>query len=275
MEKLQKALQQARTKRAEVNADAPNRPKEQPAKRSVEQGGAWETLPLAELNDKHLADMRVVTRHASKLAMPFDILRTKILLQMRQNGWTRMAVTSPSASCGKSTLSANLALGLGRQSELHSILFEFDLRRPALARTLGAQPAHNISEMLGGAIGFDEQAVRLRPNVAACLCSAPVDDPSRYMLHDQTVQILDDIEKTYNPDVMLFDMPPLLVGDDTRAFLRNVDCALIVARAEVSTANQIDICEKELGEHTNVLGVVLNQCRHLPQDDNTYGYGSD
>ncbi|MEP2426610.1 MAG: chromosome partitioning ATPase-like protein, partial [Tateyamaria sp.] len=177
--------------------------------------------------------------------------------------------------CGKSTLSANLALGLGRQNELHSILFELDLRRPSLAKTLGAQPTHNIDEMLGGALSFDQQAMRLRPNVAACLCSAPVEDPSRYMLHGQTSEILDEVEKTYAPDAMLFDMPPLLVGDDTRAFLRNVDCALIVARAEVSTATEIDICEKELGEHTNVLGVVLNQCRHLPQDDNCYGYGAD
>lgn len=272
MEKLQKALQQARTKRAEVGSGTPDRKAEPTSRRSTEQSGAWDMMPLVELHDKHLTDMRVVTRHASKAAMPFDILRTKILLQMRQNGWTRMAITSPSAACGKSTLSANLALGLGRQSELHSILFEFDLRRPSLAKILGRQPSHNIGELLNGDIGFAEQAMRLSPNVAACLCSAPVNDPSRYMLHDQTVQVLDQIEKSYNPDVMLFDMPPMLVGDDTRAFLRNVDCTLIVARAEVSTANQIDICEKELGEHTNVLGVVLNQCRHLAQDTDNYGY---
>ena len=51
-----------------------------------------------------------------------------------------------------------------------------------------------------------------------------------------------------------------------------VDCALLIARAEVTTVAQIDACEREIAEQTNVLGVVLNQYRH--EDDTTgYGYG--
>jgi hypothetical protein len=39
--------------------------------------------------------------------------------------------------------------------------------------------------------------------------------------------------------------------------------------ADVTTVAQIDTCEREIAEHTNMLGVVLNQCRD-PDDD--YGY---
>jgi len=49
-----------------------------------------------------------------------------------------------------------------------------------------------------------------------------------------------------------------LVNDETRAFLRNVDCALIVIRASVTRYAQFDICEQEIAEQTNVLGTVLN-----------------
>jgi Mrp family chromosome partitioning ATPase len=69
---------------------------------------------------------------------------------------------------------------------------------------------------------------------------------------------------------MIFDLPPVLVSDDTRAFLKDVDCALIVARAGATSAAQIDTCEREVAEQTNVLGVVLNQCRHI--EDTDYGY---
>jgi hypothetical protein len=48
------------------------------------------------------------------------------------------------------------------------------------------------------------------------------------------------------------------VNDDTRAFLKHADCALIVIRAGQTRYGQFDTCEREFGEQTNVLGVVLN-----------------
>ena len=74
--------------------------------------------------------------------------------------------------------------------------------------------------------------------------------------------MIDRIEARYKPDVMIFDLPSVLVNDDTRAFLKNVDCALIVVRANQTRYSQFDTCEREIAEHTNVLGVVLNAYRH-------------
>jgi Mrp family chromosome partitioning ATPase len=100
-------------------------------------------------------------------------------------------------------------------------------------------------------------------------------DPTSVLLSHKTHAVLKEIEETYAPDVMIFDLPPVLVSDDTRAFLKDVDCALIVAKAEATSASQIDTCEREIAEQTNVLGVVLNQCRHVGDTDygyNKYGY---
>ena len=73
---------------------------------------------------------------------------------------------------------------------------------------------------------------------------------------------------------MLFDMPPLLVSDDTIAFLDQVDCVLMIAAAEESTMGEIDRCGKELARHTQVLGVVLNKCRFMDRDEGyDYDYG--
>ena len=52
----------------------------------------------------------------------------------------------------------------------------------------------------------------------------------------------------------------MLVNDDTRAFLKNVDYALIISRASVTKYSQFDMCAREIAEHMNVLGVVLNAC---------------
>ena len=73
-----------------------------------------------------------------------------------------------------------------------------------------------------------------------------------------------------NPDTVIYDLPPMLTCDDVMAFLPNVDCVLLIAGAEISTVDEIDRCENDLAQQTNVLGVVLNKCRYAGEE---YGYG--
>ena len=232
----------------------------------------WGALKPYDPDLKALIRNRVVTYDASAAATPFDVLRTKVILQMRKSGWRRLAITSPTAACGKTTMACNLALGLSRQPDLRAILVEFDLRRPAMAELLSTEPDRDVTSMLTGEVGFEEQAMRVRDNVAVSMARRPSTDPTKYMLSGETQDRLKEIEARYRPDMVIFDLPPLLMGDDTRAFLSNVDCALVVARAEKSTIAQIDNCEREIAEHTNVLGVVLNQCRYGDESSGYYGY---
>ncbi|MGB7406233.1 MAG: CpsD/CapB family tyrosine-protein kinase, partial [Pacificimonas sp.] len=188
---------------------------------------------------------------------------TKIILAMRRNGWRRLAITSPTALCGKSTTIANLCAGFSRQPDIKTILFDLDLRRPALHKILGYRPANSITKLLCQEVSLTEQSVRIGGNVALSLASGPASDPTQYLLSDQTVKVLDEIEAAHQPDLMMFDMPPLLVGDDTRAFLKEVDCAILIVRAEETTTAQIKACQQEISEQTNLLGAVLTQVRYL------------
>ncbi|MEM1340760.1 MAG: CpsD/CapB family tyrosine-protein kinase [Pseudomonadota bacterium] len=267
MERLQEALQKAREKREGV-------PSQPMPVRSVQGSvpAAWEALKPFEPDLKLLERNRIVATKASKSSAPFDILRTKVLLNMRKNGWTRLALTSPTAACGKTTTACNLALGFSRQPDVRTCLFEFDLRRPSIARNLNLSLEHDITEVLAGDVSFSEQALRYQGNVAVLAAKQAHADPTAIMLQSQTHEVLEQIEKRYALDLAIFDLPPLLAGDETRAFLKEVDCALMVALAETSTTAQIDACEREMAEHCNVLGVVLNYCRL--GDDGVQSYGS-
>lgn len=83
------------------------------------------------------------------------------------------------------------------------------------------------------------------------------------------MRVIEEMRQRMSPHVILFDMPPMLSNDDVLAFLPHVDCAILVAAAEQSTLDEVDVCEQELSERTNVLGVVLNKCRFSPEK---YGY---
>lgn len=284
MEKLQIALRKARETRSMRDARVDGLPVGAGLDGDVAAQGtpaeltasdydlAWRALAPAEIDPAHLVRNRVVALDSVQAASPFDVLRTKIFLMMRKNGWTRLAITSPGPGCGKSTLACNLAAGFTRQPDLRTMLIELDLRRPTIAKTLGITPPHDVSSMLAGQFSFAEQALRLRDNVAIAAARRPSKDPTSLLLSRSTETALSEIETLYAPDLMIFDLPPILLGDDTRAFLKQTDCALIVARANVTTAPQIAACEQEISEHTNVLGVALNQCRHIDPDT---GYGSD
>lgn len=278
MEKLQKALQKAREQRhpapepvEAVNMglapDGAGGTAPGPADTGAQ--GLWEALESFEPTAKTLEKNRIVTASAGHLGASFDILRTKTLLTMRKNGWTRLAITSPTMSCGKTTTACNLAIGYARNPEVRTILLEFDLRRPSIAKTLGLPDSRDLTEMLNGTTDFSQHARRYRSNVAVVAANAPSHDPASVLISKTTQDVLQDIEDRYAPDLMIFDLPPLLVTDDTRAVLKDVDCAILVARAGTTTVSQLDICEREIAEHTNMLGIVLNNCRDV--EDN-YGY---
>ena len=272
MEKLQQALESARARRgaAPLPSALPTVAAPRGARGPSVLSEAWAELRKVTLDPAHLIRHRVVSSSADEAAVPFDILRTKIQLNMSKNGWKRLAITSPSPACGKTTIACNLALGFARQTDLRVILFEFDLRRPNMDKLLGLSAGGDIAGMLTGRIPFAEHAVRLHGNVALAIAGRAAHDPGTILISQETVDRLAEIDKTYQPDLMIFDLPPLLVNEDARAFLRNIDCALMVAAAERSTVSEIDLCEREIAEHCNVLGVVLNQCQYA---DESMGYG--
>jgi len=279
MEKLQQALHKARRER-DATAAAQGRAVRGDARGANHGSGdgdtladdAWLSIAPVTLDPEHLIRQRIVSHDNSRDSGAFDILRTKLMLQMKKHGWRRIAITSPTPVCGKSTVVCNLALGLSRQSDIRTVVLELDLRKPSIAEMLGVRPPEDIARMLSGDVSFQDQALRIRDNTAISIAQSATSDPTRYFLSEKLEARLAEIEAAQDPDLMIFDVPPLLAGDDTRALLRHVDCALLIARAEMTTVAQIDACEREIAEQTNVLGVVLNQYRH--EDDTTgYGYG--
>jgi Mrp family chromosome partitioning ATPase len=58
-----------------------------------------------------------------------------------ERGWRRVAVTSPTRGCGKSTVAANLALSLSRRPSGRTVLLDLDLRRPGQAGAVRAARA--------------------------------------------------------------------------------------------------------------------------------------
>ncbi len=275
MEKLQAALARAREKRDNDGhpiRKATSRVPSRNIRNSVQADintDLWDNIPMFEPQEKKMHQSRIYAGEVSPEAKHFDILRTKLLLEMRRNDWTRIAITSATPGCGKTTTACNLITGFGRQPEEYGMLFDMDFRRPAVSKAFGAAPAASLEDVFLGEVGFANQALRMHPNTSVSMTTRAVADPARVILHSQTAETLDQVQNDYRPDLMLFDMPPVLVSDETRGFLKLVDAVLIVAGAESSTVSQVDEVEREVAQYSDVAGIILNKCRFMEDD---YGY---
>lgn len=271
MEKLQAALDKARERR-EGSVPASGLSSQRPSQRAPLED-RWKALKPIHTDPKILRKNRVFFKDSQNSeAASFDVLRTKVLLQMEKNGWTRMAVTSAGSRAGKSTVCCNLASSIARQQSIRAIFMDLDMRNPSMAKKLGVETDGTVADMMTGSISFEEHASRLGPNVALAMNARPVKDPSDVFLDDATGNFLRRLEQEYQPNLMVFDVPPIFVSDDATAIFSHVDCVLIVVDAERSTIPDLDRCEKEVADHANVLGMVLNKCR-FPEAGYGYGYG--
>lgn len=211
----------------------------------------------------------MVAHAGGREATPYDMLRTRMLQQARKNGWRRIAIVSPHSGSGKTTTAANLIFSFGRQHDLSTLVLDFDLRRAGLSQLLGQSLHHGMEDVLEGRVAFADHGLRLGSNVAVGLNRGPTRNPSELLQSRRTPAALDALEALYEPDVVLFDMPAMMATDDNYGFLRNVDCALIVAAAEQTAMDLVDVAEREVAELTDVMGIVLNKCRYT---DGAYGY---
>ena len=92
------------------------------------------TFKEVRLSADHLEAKRIVAlRHfKSEHGRYYDMLRTQVLQEMDKKSWQFLAVTSPTAGCGKTVTACNLAMSIARLPERSVLLVDLDLRKPTL-----------------------------------------------------------------------------------------------------------------------------------------------
>lgn len=278
MERIQAAIQKAKEQRGEtpdagshVAGSLVAASPRSAARAAVAPGmPVWAELPVFSPNPARMEASRIVTfADADPAHAAFDMMRTRLLRVLRANGWTSVGITSPSTGCGKTTTALNLAFGLAHQADLHTVLVDLDLRRPSVACELGLPGARSVGALLQGRASLAETFVRYGDTLAIGASSEPIRNSGDMLMSAVASQAAAGIKAAFAPDVLIYDLPPMLSSDDALAFLPHLDCVLLVAGAEKSRLDEVDKCEHELAEAGKLLGVALNMCRYMGEE---YGY---
>lgn len=232
-------------------------------------GDEWPFLRMVSpgVRSRKMARAPLVNLHRDDpAAAAFDLLRTRLLQALRDNGWTRIGVTAPTGGCGATFTAVNLALSMARIQGSRTVLMDMNLRAPGIGAALDMRGAGNMRSFLCGAAPVRDAFLRVSETLALGLTQQPENNAAE-LLHDaRTTAALQRMINQLRPGVVLYDLPPVLAHDDVSAFLPQVDGILLVADGTATTAAHIAACERVLDGHTRLLGVVLNRARQSSYD---------
>jgi protein-tyrosine kinase len=215
-----------------------------------------------KVDRNHLEANRIIApQTGNPQAGAFDMLRTKVLQEMDEQGWQIVVMTSPSVGCGKTMSSINLALSIARQPDRSVYLVDLDFRKPKIAYTLGATPEHDISNVIKGECDIEDAMFHIDiagPQLTILANRQSIKHPSEAIASRQIKSMFDYIKSEVRRPIIVVDMPPVLITDDVLAFLPQADCCILAVAEGISTISDVDSSEKLL-TGTNYLGCILTK----------------
>ena len=217
---------------------------------------------VVALDPKHLESMRIIAHNVLDLrSRAYDMLRTQVLRAMAAEKWQLIGVTSPTAGCGKTLTSVNLAMSIARQQDKSALLVDLDLQRPQVAKTLGLKPQQGVFGALEGKMTLPDTILRAQignHQVSLLPCETSTSHSSEWCASHEMGSLIQDIRTYCRSQIAIIDLPPVLTGDDVISILPHLDCVILVTAVGVSTTSDIERCKRHL-QSTEVVRVVLNK----------------
>ncbi len=209
---------------------------------------------------KNTGETRVVSLEepSSPAAEAYRALRTSIQFLAFYRSLRLLQVTSPSASEGKTTTVANLAVALARSGQ-SVILVSCDLRRPRLHEFFSLQNRVGFTSVLLGQAQLPSalQTVPTQERLRV-LASGPLPpNPSELLASSRAAELLAALQA--QADMVILDCPPVLPVTDSAVLSASVDGTLLVASAGLTSGKQVARAVELLRQvDAPLLGTVLN-----------------
>lgn len=274
MERIQKALDQAKRQRSAAKQESDRQETKEPV-HPVESGESVMSATAVRYSRTKVVDVpqKVLEQNRLVAALPnheltdvYRILRTRVLQSMNSNRWNALAITSPATGSGKTLTSINLAISLAREINRTVLLADFDLRNPNIHSYFGYKPELGLSDYLFHDAPLGE--VLFSPSIDRLVVlpgRESVHNSSEMLRSPKMVKLVEELKGRYKDRLIIFDLPPILAVDDALAFAPYTDAMLMVAE---NGATQREDLEKalEILKGTPLVGTVLNKSDAVSPD---------
>jgi capsular exopolysaccharide synthesis family protein len=197
----------------------------------------------------------------------FRTLRANLRHVMDEEGAQSVLVTSANPGEGKTTVAWNLARAEAAFGA-NVLIVEADMRRPVLARSLGASATPGLSQLLNAeasledlvqSTAFDERenGSASTARIDVLLAGTPPSNPAELLGSDRMQAVLETVPEAY--DLVVLDTPPASVVSDVIPMFESVGGVVVVGRLGMTTyESAVELREQLETLDAPVLGVVVN-----------------
>lgn len=196
-------------------------------------------------------------------------LRTNLHFLTATGSTRTIVVTSATAGEGKTTTAVNLAVALADTGS-SVLLVDADMRRPAVAKTLGLEGRAGLSTLLIGQAGLEDLAQRWGDRPLDVLPAGQVPpNPSELLSSLPMADLLAEAAGRY--DVVIVDSPPVLAVTDATVLSTLAGGTLMVVATGRHRKTELREALDRL-DHVGarVLGLVLNRAEVGKEDTRRY-----
>jgi protein-tyrosine kinase len=228
------------------------------------------TVPV---NASFLRKQRVIGGIQDKRIIDaYKLLRTRVLQRMQQNNWNTLGVTSAGEHTGKTLTAVNLSISIAMKLNYTVLLVDADMRRPNVHNLFGFQPTLGLKDYLEANASIEEILVHPSIDRLVILPGRSVEHGSSELLASpRMVELVEELKSRYPSRLVVFDLPPVMVGDDVVAFAPNLDTAMLIVEDHKTQADEL-ARSIDLLEGLDLIGAVLNKSTEDSRQPYDYYY---
>ena len=199
---------------------------------------------------------------------------TRVEQHLKRRGQQVLLISSVAENEGKSSVAANLALGLAEKGR-KVVLLDMDLRKPALYKVFDRPKIREkmLADYLQGNAGFEDILNYDRQTrVYRIFQDKAVAGSARMIESERLAQLIKECRE--KADYVIVDSSPMGVTSDVEILMKYVDSVLLIVRQDWSDIRAINDKVDVIGQcRKDFAGFVLNAFHREPNlADGTSGY---
>jgi capsular exopolysaccharide synthesis family protein len=191
----------------------------------------------------------------------FRMLRVQALKHLQGVKGTTIGVCSPNPGVGKSFVAANLAVSLALGVEHTVLLVDADFRRPSLQSYFGLDHGPGLTDYLLRDTELPDCLVN--PGIERLVLlpvGTPVQNSSEVLGSPKMLSLAHELKTRYPDRLVVYDLPPLLTGDDALVFLPQLDGCMLVVEERKTRTQELQRT-LDLLKDGKLIGTVLNKSK--------------
>ena len=270
MDRISKALKLAKERQSGAVPETPGEAREDIEDQNLGKIEYSKTRRI-KIPEEVLTENRVLTSFTeAQYIDSYKLLRTRVLRAMQQNKWITLGITSATANVGKTLTAVNLSISTAFKEDVTVMLVDADLRRPSVSQTFGLDVQSGLNDYLQDDVPVEELLIHpeidrfvVLPNYGSSTGS------SEMLASPRMLELVSELRGRYASRIIIFDLPPVLVGDDVVAFAPHLDATIVVVEEGKTQAADLKRA-MDLLHDVNVIGTVLNKSQDSGQDMGYY-----